>query len=129
MLGFIPGAYNGTFTPEISFRDALGLDGMSFDDRTRFLASAQKIIDNVLPGLNVDARSFTYSTAYLSNEDFENGKRSLTFSGNPVGLVNATFIGIIRADRISTGNFDPTILSVGNAANFSGDFNKILILD
>ena len=86
---FMPdGSFAQTFTPEISFRDATGLGGMSLTDRKQFLASAQKIIDRVMPGLNVDARSFTYSTAYLSNKDFENGKLSLTISNNIGGMLS-----------------------------------------
>ena len=66
--GFLPGMDGGqTYTPEIHFKDALGLGGMNLADRKLFLDMTQKILDNVMPGL--DARQLTYSTGYISGNN------------------------------------------------------------
>ena len=67
-----------TFTPEIHFKDALGLGGMSLADRKVFLEMTQKILDNVMPGM--DARQLTYTTGYLTATDMRNNKLSLTLT-------------------------------------------------
>jgi len=63
---------------------------MSFADRTRFLASVQSIIDNVLPGMDIDARNFAYSINYPSEADQkQNGAvPTLTISHNTVVLLS-----------------------------------------
>jgi len=67
-----------TYAPEIHFRDALGLGGMSLADRKLFLELTQSILDNVMPGM--DARQLTYTTGYLTEADLRNNKLSLTLT-------------------------------------------------
>jgi uncharacterized membrane protein len=69
------------YAPEISFRDATGLGGMSFDDRKLFLTSVQSIIDRVLPDMGVDARQFSYLIVHSSTDGFQSVKPSLMLSG------------------------------------------------
>jgi hypothetical protein len=65
-----------TYSPEIQFRSALGLDGMSLGDRKLFLDSVQKILDDVMPGM--DARQLQYSTGQRTEADVKNNTFSLT---------------------------------------------------
>jgi hypothetical protein len=65
-----------TYTPEIHFTDALGLAGMSLDDRKLFLEMTQKILDKVMPGM--DARQLKFSTGQLTKDDVKNNTFSLT---------------------------------------------------
>jgi hypothetical protein len=72
----IVGDYGGkTYKPEIKYEDALGLDGMSMNDRKTFLSLAQSILDNVAPG--VDVRQLKFKTGYVTLEDVRQDKRSI----------------------------------------------------
>ncbi|MCL2004532.1 MAG: hypothetical protein FWG73_00040 [Planctomycetaceae bacterium] len=73
MLGIDGGQ---TYSPEVHFRDALGLGGMSLAERKMFLELTQHILDNVMPG--IDARELRFSTGYLNDADMRNGNLSLT---------------------------------------------------
>jgi hypothetical protein len=64
------------YAPEINFTDALGLGGMSLDDRKLFLDMAQKVLDNVMPGM--DVRQLKFSTGQRTIEDVKNNTFSLT---------------------------------------------------
>ena len=66
------------YVPEIHFFDALGLDGMSFNDRRLFLGMVQQVLDDVMPGM--DARQLVFSTAFLNDDDVMNNRRSLTLT-------------------------------------------------
>ncbi|MGL6226773.1 MAG: hypothetical protein ACRC10_09130, partial [Thermoguttaceae bacterium] len=81
MLGLDAGQ---TYSPEINYTDALGLAGMGLEDRKMFLTTAQKILDEVAPGL--DVRQLKFTTGYLNAKDMKNNIRSLTLdvAGGPI---------------------------------------------
>ena len=72
-----------TYEPEINYTDALGLDGMSLDDRKLFLTMAQEILDAVMPGM--DVRQLKFSIGHLTQSDLQQGIYSLTLDAHGLG--------------------------------------------
>ncbi|GHT25639.1 hypothetical protein FACS18942_01190 [Planctomycetales bacterium] len=66
--------------PQVKFTDALGLAGMDLYDRKTFLTKVQRILDDVVPGL--DARQLKYYARFLTQEDSMAYKWSLQIEGN-----------------------------------------------
>jgi hypothetical protein len=82
--------------PEIVVVDALGLGGMTLDDRKSFLTQVQSILDNVMPGL--DARQLRYFAGFRTAKDAKAGIPSLGInSANGAVLTDEQLDKIISA--------------------------------
>lgn len=88
-----------TYAPEINYTDALGLSGMSLDDRKLFLDTVQNILDDVAPGL--DVRQLKFTTGYLNADDMKNNIRSLTLdvAGGPIAEQRAIIEEALNTNR------------------------------
>ena len=101
-----------TYSPEINFTDALGLDGMSLGDRKLFLDMTQKILDEVMPGM--DARQLKFSTGQRTAADVKNNTFSLT--------LDVAWLSIEQRNTIEEAlNQDRQLFEMKHRADMSGN--------
>ncbi len=73
-----------TYAPEIKYLDAMGLGGMSLADRKSFLSTAQNILNQAAPGL--DVRQLNFTVGFKTDEDMRNNNYSLLLD-SPSGRI------------------------------------------